>query len=232
MNLMTIQKVQELLSLTGHKLSLEDFDLIAELDRIADTVTNPAGEDKSIMTIPVRIGKYLMVSPTINKMTWYNECALEWWGETNLADYAIGYMLQPHIQGSWLYLQEKKFLEKEVWKYARGLNVLPKEYEDAVQSVVKPSDDDSDGDAEGYGPLVALLTKEYNATPKYWMDEADLNVINTLMADYIDGIEAQQKSLRKNSKSAIPPMKTPKTVAINKFREQSNLVSEAWHKRN
>lgn len=231
MNLMAIQKIKELLSQTGHELSLEDFDVVAELDRRGDAVTNPSGDETDVFSIPVRLGKYLLCSPTISKMTWYNECALKWWEDSDVADYALGYMLQPHIKGSWLYRQTKKFTEHQVMVYARGLNVSPQAYEEAIQAVIGVGDGDGNNQ-DLYGPLIAFLTKEYHATPKYWADEADVDLIGALMKDHMDGVATQNAQASKQSKVAIAPVKTPRLVALNKFREQANLIEELWLKRN
>lgn len=231
---MAKQEVEKLLSQTEHHLTLDDFALLQELNDAAERVTNPKGETSDFPSLPVRLGKYLIAAPTISISQWYNDCAIEWWGQTGLADLALGFALQVHITGPWLWEQDRKTLERAVKKFARGLNCTPEEYERILKTVLPMSDsEEQGGDSEGYGPLIALLCKEYSSTPDYWVHEANIETIQTLVESYMEGLEAEFRQVQKASKqSSLPPFKTPKMAALETFRSKSNLVREAWDQRN
>lgn len=231
---MAKQEIQKLLSQTEHTLTVDDFSLLKELDDAAERVTNPAGENSDFPSLPVRLGSSLICPPTIAIAQWYNDRAIEWWGESGFCDLAFGYALQVQIKGQWLWEQDKKFLEREIKKFARGLECTPDQYEEIIKSVLPDKDSNEPSeDGEGYGPLVALLCKEYSSTPDYWVHEASIDLIQTLMDSYMAGIEAEYTQMKKASKGAsLPPFKTPKMVAIEAFRKKRNFIEEAWLQRN
>lgn len=234
MNLMARQEIQKLLSQTGHSLTIDDFDVICKLDELAELVTNPKGDSSSFPKSPVRLCKYLISSPTISITQWYNECAVEWWGSSGFCDLALGYSLQVTITSDWLWQQDKKTLEREIRKFARGLDCTPAEYEEVIKSVLPSVEDNGDDDKDSsYGPLISLLCKEYSGSPDYWIKEAKIDTIQALVDSYMDGIEAEYKQMKKASKNAtLPPFKTPKMAALENFRKQYQMVEQAWLARN
>jgi hypothetical protein len=235
MNLMAKQEIEKLLSQTDHTLTVDDFTLLKDLNDAGERVSNPTGEEDSFPVLPVIAGGHIFSAPTISITQWYNDRALPWWGESNYSHLALGYSLQVKITGKWLWEQERSFLEKELLSFAKGLDCTPEEYESAILSVIN-TDEDSGGDegsgSANYGPLISMLCKEYGGEPDYWIHQADLNTLQSLMSSYMTGLEMEYASAKGGGKGGLPPFKTPKMAAIEKFREQSNLVERAWLENN
>ena len=236
---MAKREIEKLLSQTGHNLSIDDFKFLKNLNEAADCVTNPASEDGIYPCLPVRLGGHLFVPPTISIIQWYSHCAIKWWENSGYWDFAIGYALQIHISGEWLWQQDRKFLEKEIRRFSRKLNCSTKEYETVIKSIINSESDDSTDDNSGdesegfnnYGPLISLLCREFGNSPDYWIHEADMNTIKAFRASYLSKIESEYKQMSKSSKKAtLPPFKTPKMAALENFRKVSNLVRVAWQK--
>jgi hypothetical protein len=234
MNLMAKQEIQKLLSQTEHTLTVDDFSLLSDLNKAAERVTDPTGDKGKFPRIPIRLCGLLLVAPTISITQWYNECAMSWWGDSSYSDLAMGYVLQSHITGDWLWEQDRKTLEKEMRKFARKLQCTPSEYEDALKQVLGIEGDIGDAgdeDEGNFGPLISLLCKEYSGTPEYWLHSADMDTISALVDTYLEGIEAEYKQIKKQTKGAsLPPFKTPKMAALEDFRKQSRIVEEAWQR--
>ena len=230
----TKQKLNEMLMRTAHALVVEDFDDIAELDRLAKKITDPGSGINSPLTehavyvrgipvYPLTLAHltYMDEAPELLALTDADRTVLMLWVLTfaEITDAMYDATTARPAMRSWA--RHCRWTEKDI------AGVMELRYRRMV---------DADGEASKDGTdsaLIGLLCREYGDTPDYWIHRAPVGVIEACVADWSRQQEVQAAAYRRASKgaSAAPPP-SPKFVAMRKFRESAERLEAKWLARN
>jgi hypothetical protein len=213
--------VARLLSETKHLLSVEDFDDIARLNDLAWKIAEPEDPGEwDLLSMPVRCGNILLYQPTLGVRLWIEECALPWFQKSALMlDMAIAYALsRTDLPGELWELTDRKTAQRTISRWWRGVHCSFRRMRRGITAVMDmgvwiengdQSAEDEGGDTFGFGPLVALLTKEGGGTPEYWMWKARDAERSAVLAAYVARMDAgglaEYKAVKKaNPKASLP----------------------------
>lgn len=227
---MTRQKLTELMAATSRTLTLDDFDLIAELDDAARRVVNPYDDAASfLLSIPVPCGNRKLRPLTVAMMAWYNQVGREMCEGTDIADTVVGWLMDSETDSRRVAsMGGVDEVRKAVREWERGAHFTVDELAAAVRKVT------GEGSGEGsadFGPLIAVLMREYGATPDYWLHDADVSVIETLCEEIGKRVDAEDAAMRKaasKSGTTLPPAMTAKIRALDDFRKIAKRIEEQW----
>lgn len=231
-------EVQKLLDETGYALQLDDLSDIIELNDLAKRVTGPDGAYDDIYNWPIKCANLLLRPLSLGKLSWYNNRALAWFDDdTETLSTVLAFLMsiENTEQAIWDLSSPEQAKEAiETWE--QTVEASPVQLAYAVDKVIgKRTSSTQKGDlADNYGPMISLLCREYGETPRYWMYEADLAVINAMMADYTNRLNQQMKQNQKISKGktanrqAQKPIVTPSMEATLQFRKKLLELKEKW----
>jgi hypothetical protein len=183
--------------------------------------------------MPVRVGPYILHQPKLGALQWFNERAVQWFGDDGLLlDKSLAYALSRSCYPDDLWELENKAVAKlKILFWARRLDCTHQELSDALLSVLKVDAEgkDVDDDPNSNGKLIAMLCREYGHEADYWMWESPLSIITTFVNDYVSRIEAENAAARKAaSPGSKPPMSDTKLKRISDMRAFVKELREKW----
>ena len=225
--------LNEMLTETGHVLDAEDFDDIAELDRLAAEVADPrSGIDSPLMNHAVFFRRVPVYPLTLAHLTYLDEVS-ELIGIKSDAERILSMLWittipeirDEHYDGVGARKRFKAWARKSPWTPADIDAILDLRYSRILSNQEPTSAENKDG------ALIGMLTREYGETPEYWMREAPIGVIESCVADWNAQQEAQAAAFRKANKgAAVAPAPSPKFVAMRKLRECAERIKAKWQK--
>jgi len=238
LNPLTQRAVAALVAETGHALTLDDFDHIAHLNRLADKITEPADKsEQEILALPVPCGNSVFSPPSLAKLYWYATYAVPWFQkDEDLLEMAFGFILaSDNTRACLASLSTPEIAGDAVRTWWAAQECTMDEYVVARNRVWRERDDDEDDEGDSvFGPTCALLAREYGENPAWWFYEADINLIRSMLAEYVASVEAEIKAQRKATKGGgrmakpvAPPM-TPSMQAQRRFRLFLVKLKESW----
>ena len=227
------RRLTEILSRTGHVLVAEDFDDIIELDQLAAEVADPqSGIDSPLMNHAVYFRGVPVYPLTLAHLTFLDEATAllgldddskvlaMLWATT------IKEITDDHYNPDTMRAAFKAWARYSKWNTADIDAVLELRY---GKMITASQPDRSKNKDNGDGALIGLLAREYGESPRYWMQEAPLGVIEACVADWNARQESQAESYRRANKgAAAPPAPSPKFVAMRKFRECAERIEAKW----
>lgn len=236
--LLTEQTVKKLLTETGHVLSLNDVPAIAALDRVAARIEQPdEPEERDILSLPVRAGNVLLYKLSLGAAAWIEERAAKWFedkpvfGDLAVA-FASAHSKEPEVLQA---IIERSEAVNSITKWKRTIGCDYESLMNGVQKILPEVDDTTNtGGKAAYGPIIAMLQREYGATPDYWLWDADPDTIESMLDDMEIRAEVEDKALREmaaKAKQSVPPRVTPRLIRITKFRDMTNALREKWQKK-
>ena len=83
-------------------------------------------------------------------------------------------------------------------------------------------------EAPNYGPLVAMLCKEYGGTPNEWRWKTPMDVVEACRKDFEARMDAQERELAKAGGGAEPPQRTTRNLLIKEARLIRNEMKARW----
>lgn len=234
LSLFAKQEAQRLLRETGHSLTIDDFDDINKLDELCRAITESDVCNADILDMPVCVGGVELRQPSIGVLEWYNDYFLPMFSDNGLiADGGLAYALSlsDTPEELWL-LKNKRDCRKHVKRFLRRLKCTHQELQDAITSVLGLNCEEGGDDGESSsGRLIAMLCREYGHSPKYWLWEAPLGLINTFTHDYVARVEAEIEQARKASSGAQKPAPAPSRIKkFDELRKHVNELRDKWQK--
>jgi hypothetical protein len=181
------------------------------------------------------LGRYELKQPTIGVLEWYNDYYLPLFQDNALmADAGLAYALSlsDTPEELWL-LKNKRDSKRHVKRFLRRLSCSHEELQTVLKKLLGSNDSEPDEDASkgNAGALVAMLCREYGHSPKYWLWEAPVGIINAFVADYVGRIEAETEQIRNASKGANkPPPAESRKAKFLALREHKNQMRDKWQK--
>ena len=233
MLMMTKEAIRKLQKQTSHALIVEDFDVIAELDKCAQDVVRKSSIDRRLLSCPVTVdGVEASFYPlTVAKSIWYAE-KLDEWEIAPIYEEAFMFWLLtlPNKEDELCKWSTKKNVNKAMRKFASKL-VCPAS---ALQEVfarcvgVCDSNGEKDNAEDDYGGMIACLVREYGGKPEEWLYEKHVELIAEMYERLVDRVQAEQDEMRKSSKSGGAPVVTRKMRALDKFRQKTSEIRMLW----
>jgi len=225
-------KLKELIAATGHVLDVEDFDDIAELDRLAQDVADPqSGIDSPLLNHAVFFRSVPVYPLTLAHLT-FLDAAGEVLGVDDderilcmLWISTIDEITDAHYDPDASRKAFRRWLRKSRWTTRDIESVIALRYEKIMSNANGTKKENRDG------ALIGLLSREYGESPEYWMSKAPLGVIEACVADWNAGQEAQAQAYRRANKgAAVAPPPSPKFIAMRLFRECAERMAAKWQK--
>ena len=232
----TMLEVQSLLNETGHTLQLYDIADINELNELAHQVTSTSGAYGDVYAWPIKCANLLLRPLTLGKIAWYNKRALLWFQEDDESMATVlAFLMSIENDESFVWsLASPEQAKQAIDKWESECEANPIQLAHAVDQVLQYSKGGSASNESehNFGPLISLLCREYGNTPKHWMYEASIPVIQGLMDDYTRRVNEELKNHSRNKGSknakAIKPIATPSMEATLKFRKKLLALKTRW----
>ena len=235
MQQMTKQAIKKLQQETGHVLTVEDCDLIEELDAIADGFAGLSKSEQRLLSQPFELCGIKFYPLTVAKSLWYVEKCEEWEVTGTHQDALLFWLLSlPNTDEAIDTYSCQKDADKAIKRLSRRLHCTQEEmaavYEKCLglNSKSEANEDVKDTD---YGGMIAVLLREYGGTPNRWLYETPVQMISTLFNAYAKKVEAENGAVKKSAASkgkAIAPQPSKKLAALSQFRAKVNEIKELW----
>ena len=242
LNALARDRLAYLLTKTGHSLTPDDFDHVTRLNVLSARVVD-GSEDavQSLVAAPVPCGNITLRKPSIGKLFWFQDYAVEWFkDEPDMYDLVFAYLLSmPNENATTDALVDRSTTHKIVSKWARKLTATEDEFVKAMATVYPAGDGDESDDPAREAPICALLAREYGESPSFWLWEAPLDMSQAMIADYTQRMEAEHAAQRRSasggkgfhkggSAKPTPPSATPTIRHQKKLREYVNSLEKRW----
>jgi hypothetical protein len=221
--------VTELLSKTGHALTVEDFDSVTALDKAADAVVSgPADKADSIYAFPLIYGGEVFCAPSIGKQIFWEEQVAKSVPEKWLTCALLWLLTCEEVPDD-----RGPAIIKAAKRWGRKCDLTDDEIK-RVFAVYNADNEEGDGSNNGnFGEIISLLVREFGKDCKHWMNAPEAEV-NMLLADWTRRQEQKAAAYRKSSagsKNPLPPLPSPKIKALKAFRELADALEASWQKR-
>jgi hypothetical protein len=233
---LTKKTVAKLLKDTSHVLRVEDFELIEQLDKLAEKVVKHTPEDKRILNQPYEYFGIKFYPLTIAKSMWYAEKCEEWDVDGTFQNCFLFWILTLPLTSDVLdEYSERNKADKAIKSLSRKLHCT---IDDMTEIFLKCTgsngvNQSSGGDAN-YGALVSIMLREYGGTPDLWLYETPIEKIGCLVEQYISKVNSEcdaSRSALAHKGKAVAPAQTAKLVALKSFRIKANEIKELWNGR-
>lgn len=235
MQQMTKQAIKKLQSETNHAINAEDFDLIEELDAIADDFAGVSQSERRLLNQPFVLCGINFYPLTVAKSLWYIEKCEEWEVTGTYQDGFLFWLLSlPNDEESLDKYSEKKCADKAIKRLSRRLHCSQDEMTEVYHKCLGMSgskSEESDSKDADYGGMIAVLLREYGGTTEKWLYETPVEMISTLFDAYAKKVEAENGTVKKSAAQkgkAIAPQPSKKLSALSKFRAKVNEIKELW----
>lgn len=233
MHKLTKDEIGKLIDQTGHALSVDDLDLIAEFNELAGKVSGVTKSESRLLSQPFELCGIAFYPLTVAKSLWYAERCVDWEIEGSQQEALLFWLLTlPNITGELDKYTCRKLADKAIRKLSRRLHCSPQEMSDVYAKCVGINGSDGEGEAS-YGGLIECLLREYGGEPDRWLYETPLPMIETLMNNYAARINAEQEASARSlshSGRAVAPMASARLIALRDMRLKRNEIRELWSK--
>ena len=235
LNLEARQFLAELLKKSDHTLSLDDFDDILRLHVAAEEVREPGSNHVEWSNLPMLTCGPPLFQPTFAAIEWLEVYALEWYGNDVVkSDIATAYACHmARVPDIFAELTDKRVTDKTLKAFRRRLGVNHTQLRKALEQLLGTPKQVSEHEGQQlrFGPLVALLCREYGASPDYWINDAPISLCMSMLDDYDARMRAEWKAMQKASKGKCgppPPPPAPLAEALKNRRGIEVDIENKW----
>lgn len=233
---MTKQAVAKLIAETSHSLTVDDLDLVEQLDEIAKGLSGVSRTERRILNQPFDLCGILFYPLTVAKSVWYAEKVDEWELSGVQQEGLLFWMLSLPNDSEVLDANScPKKANKAARRLSKRLHCTPDEITAVYDKCVgaKGSKESSDsGGAADHGGMIASLLREYGGTVDQWLYETPIETISDLFRAQADRAfheeEGQRRSAAKNGKAIAPPP-SKRLESLAKFRKKTNEIKDIWN---
>ena len=225
--------LNELLTETGHQLSLADFDQIQKINELTKQVIAPSvGDSDGLNGSVFYVGGIPIYPLTICRINLLVDLAKGCEEDIEqFVKFQAWVVSCADIEKREVELYEYEAARKEANKAWKRLPWTPAELEYVIGIRFGEADDDEGEPSQDseYNPnsLIAMLVHDYGSTPHYWTYEAPVSMINSVMSDWYMRQEAQAAEFRQSGGSAAP-VSSPKFKFARLRREALAKLRKAW----
>jgi len=237
MQVMTKKAISKLLMDTNHVLAVADFDLIEELDKIAEGLASVSKSEQRLLNTPFVLCGIRFYPLTVAKSLWYAEMCAEWEVEGMQQDGLLFWLLTlPNNELELDTYSDQKKADRACRKLSRRLHCTQDEMTAVYHKCLGLKDvlaDNKDHADTDYGGMIAVLLREYGGTPEKWLYETPVEVISSLFKAYADKVTAENdvgRQAASHKGKAIAPTPTKRLKSLKMFRIKANEIKELWSK--
>jgi len=226
-------KLNKVLSETGHRLTLDDFDDVAELDALAAKVSGTTHGEARLLFEPFSLCGVLFYPLSVAKSLWYAEKCEEWGVEGSAQEALLFWLLTVPNESHALDLYcDRKKAHKAVRKLSRRLHCSSAQMTHVYEQCVGIESNRSTPGKVNYGGLIHCLLREYGGDAERWLYETPLPMIETLMNKHAERInaEAQARQGSPQQGRAVAPVASERLRALRDLRFKANEIREKWSK--
>jgi hypothetical protein len=195
---------------------LRDWDALQRLNDLAYKITEPGdrSEVEGWANVGVKVSNVTLHELSLGAYMWATERAAVWfqkrpfWQDIAIA-YAMAYSRRPaHLRR----ITSRSECKAALKLWLRSCGATYNELMSAIKSICGDAEETEQSDEaktenDSYGPVVALLCREYGATPEYWIWNANLTQVRGLLLEYDAKIRAEAQAMRKanGSQASVAP---------------------------
>jgi len=209
---------------TGHTLGLDDLDAITELNGYAVQVVRGESDEHALIETPIAIGGVIFEPLTLSKIIWMHDIGSAWFDDEDQS-MVVPYALYVDADALWQYTSAKELL-RDVKLWVRKTKLTPEHIARLIEWAFPQKDGGDNKDGDSYGPIIALLCREYGSTPDYWLN-ASFGLVRAMLDDYTQRMNAEREAASRGGK-AVAPVATPKMIALRNFTKKKNAIIESW----
>jgi hypothetical protein len=226
MNNYTREKLKKSLEKTNHVLTLDDFDDIQELDRIAEEIGGAVSHLESLDDY-FMLGGCAFIRPTFRRIDLIQKTVLAYWLPQFKA-LGVLYALQTELDYEDLSTVPTR---RQLLDFGKRIDATNNEITAAIEKyVTAQSETDAEGEdgkpLSGY-KLACIIAREIGGTVDEWMDsppeklESALKVID-------EKIQSEVSAMNKSGGGRAAPSPTPKMYAMKRFMEKLHAMEIKW----
>jgi len=244
MQLLTKKTIKRILKKTAHVVDVEDFNLIEDLDRLAEKMVGVSPGERRLLSSPFDSHGIKFYPLTVAKSLWYIEKLAEWDIPELYHDGFFFWLLTLPLTSEALDdHSEFKKTNKAMNKLSRRLHCTIEEMREICGKCCGSFDTSDGGGGEGktreiesnFGGLVAALMREYGQSPDYWLYEATIEKMSEFYDQFVARIVAEGETARSTSAKggkAVAPAATAKLGAFKAFRDKASEIEQKWSAQN
>jgi len=209
-----------------------DWDELQELNELARRITEPGDKSgaRTWLAASKTVGNVTVHPLSLGGWLWLTELGIPlfedrvFWQNIAVA-YVMAHSRNPE---KFRHVNDRESAKRILKEWVRGCGATQAELLDAIDEVCG-NDDEIDAEDGGkdtdtnYGPVVALLCREYGATPDYWIWECPLGQLEALVLEYDAKCRreaaAQAKASGGQGAAVAPSPADPLNIAANNLRK-------------
>ena len=222
-----------MLKATNHVVVVEDFERIFKLNDLALKYTSLDKEaEGNILGRPVPCGNIVLYPLTLGSAKWIEDCVMEWFPKSPVyANLAMAYALsRSNKPGELWELKNKREAKKAILRFWRKCGCRMKQLEAALVGMFPDVDSADEDDVNAnYGPLIAMLCKEYGRDPDYWMWDASYDMVMALIKSRECQAKAEWNALKSSAKgSDMPAMPGSMLARFKAYKDFRAKIEHEW----
>ena len=235
MQLLTKKTIKRILKKTQHVVDVEDFDLIEELDGLAEKVAGVSLRERRLLNSPFDLCGIKFYPLTVAKSLWYAEKVDAWEIDGHEQEALLFWLLSLPLTAKSLEAHSgRETADKACKKLSRKLHCQPDELGEVYRKCIgtqSGDSDDLDGSPADYGGMIACLIKEYGGTDEKWLYETPVEMIGSMFYQMEKRVIAEEDASRDKSASggkAVAPTPNKSLASLNDFNLKAQEIEEKW----
>ncbi len=226
--MLTKKTMKEILNRTSHAITVDDFDLISELDELACEVAQVSKLHRRLLREPFELCGILFYPLTVAKSLWFNEKIIEWEVQpVHHEPFLFWLMSLPNEQGVFDQFCKRKQADRAIRRFSRRLTCSPDEIAETYQKCIGSSGGGSGRDVD-YGGMIAVLLREYGGTPDQWLCEEPIPRISDLLRAYSERVNRENAANSDVANGAKQVVSQQTLEALHNLREKRNEIIKLW----
>jgi hypothetical protein len=225
MNTYTREKLKKSLEKTKHNLTLEDFDDIQELDRIADEISGAVAHLNAIGDF-FHLGGVTFTRPTFRRVDLIQRTVAAFW-MPHWKTLGVLYALQVGLDYDDLCIIPSR---KQLSDFGKRIDATSAKIGAAINRYVVSEESETqtqDDDALSGQKLATIIAREIGGTVDEWMD-APPNKLEAALKVIDEKVQAEVSAMNSSGASRTAPAPTPKMYAMKRFMEKLAGMEAKW----
>lgn len=240
---LTMMAIKDLQAKTSHTLTIDDLDIIMELDAIASSLSGTTQDERRILQQPYSLCGVSFYPLTIAKSQWFGEIVEEWGVRESQHEALLFWVMSlPNRSEALDEYADPNKAKKAIKALNKKLHCTPEQMAEVYRKCIgasanrqnenasaDPQEQESDTDL--YGGLIAALIKEYGGTYERWLYETPVDVVGMMFSHACARAEERDEQRRKDSSQkgkACAPRNSERIAMHARFRRKLAEIREKW----
>ena len=237
--------VAGLIEETGHALTVQDFDDVWAINEIARKIAKPDIDDTlDILAMPLTVRGLTLYPLSLGAAKWLDDVAAVWFSDNPLLwNLCVAYTASRTCLPEDLWaIATRREARKAICRWWRHLDCSYQELAVALDKLLgleerSEQDETREREAADYGPVVALLCREYGQSPQYWMWDAAIDEVATMLQQHESRVVAEEEAVMQERARAAGK-NTRVSITTQRFRDQNkafrlavNELRDKWQQK-